>query len=114
MLSTGAPQGYILSRLLFTLLTHECTASHSSNHIKFADTTTVVGLMSRNDEAAYREEVEQLSILCRHNNLSLNISKAKEIIADFRKTHPDHIPLINRSTVEIVRGTKFLGVHISK
>ncbi len=49
-LSTGAPQGCVLSRLLFTLLTHDCTAKFSSNHIiKFADDTTVVGLISNND-----------------------------------------------------------------
>ncbi len=43
-LSTGAPQGCVLSPLLFTLLTHDCTAKSSSNHIiKFADDTTVVG-----------------------------------------------------------------------
>ncbi|KAK1798634.1 hypothetical protein P4O66_006927, partial [Electrophorus voltai] len=41
-LSTGAPQGSVLSPLLFTLLTHDCAAMHSSNHIiKFADDTTV-------------------------------------------------------------------------
>ncbi len=40
-LSTGAPQGCVLSPLLFTLLTHDCTAKFSSNHIiKFADDTT--------------------------------------------------------------------------
>ncbi|KAK2898124.1 hypothetical protein Q8A73_014504 [Channa argus] len=55
-LSTGAPQGCVLSPLLFTLLTHDCVAKHSSNHIvKFADDTTVVGPISKNDESAYRE-----------------------------------------------------------
>ncbi|KAK3522309.1 hypothetical protein QTP86_002559 [Hemibagrus guttatus] len=47
-LSTGTPQGCVLSPLLFTLLTHDCAAMHSSNHIvKFADDTTVVGLISK-------------------------------------------------------------------
>ncbi|KAK3562495.1 hypothetical protein QTP86_034607 [Hemibagrus guttatus] len=49
-LSTGAFQGCVLSPLLFTLLTHDCAAMHSSNHIvKFADDMTVVGLISKND-----------------------------------------------------------------
>ncbi|KAK1799569.1 hypothetical protein P4O66_000371 [Electrophorus voltai] len=57
-LSTGALQGSVLSPLLFTLLTHDCAAMHSSNHIiKFADDTTVVGLINKDHESAYREEV---------------------------------------------------------
>ncbi|KAK3570179.1 hypothetical protein QTP86_015802 [Hemibagrus guttatus] len=61
-LNTGAPQGCVLSPLLFTLLSHDCAAMHSSNHIiKFADDTTVVGLISKNDESAYREEVQRLT-----------------------------------------------------
>ncbi|KAK3550361.1 hypothetical protein QTP86_025133 [Hemibagrus guttatus] len=46
-LSTGAPQGCVLSPLLFTLLTHDCAAMHSSNHImKFADDMTIICLIS--------------------------------------------------------------------
>ncbi|KAK3541039.1 hypothetical protein QTP86_012352 [Hemibagrus guttatus] len=59
-LNTGAPQE-LLSPLLFTLLTHDCAAMHSSNHIiKFANDTTVVDLISKNDKSAYREEVNSL------------------------------------------------------
>ncbi len=81
-LSTGAPQGCVLSPLLFTLLTHDCTAKFSSNHIKFADDTTVVGLISNNDETHYREEVAQLAEWCGTNNLSLNVGKTKEVVMD--------------------------------
>ncbi|KAK3505840.1 hypothetical protein QTP70_003823, partial [Hemibagrus guttatus] len=59
-LSTGAPQGCVLSPLLFTLVTHNCAAMHNLNHIKFAVDTTVVGLISKNDESAYREEHNSL------------------------------------------------------
>ncbi|KAK3521134.1 hypothetical protein QTP86_034113, partial [Hemibagrus guttatus] len=60
-LSTGAPQGCVLSPLLFNLLTHNCAAMHNSNHIiKFANDTTVVCLISKNDESAYREEHNSL------------------------------------------------------
>ncbi|KAL0190009.1 hypothetical protein M9458_017108 [Cirrhinus mrigala] len=72
-------------------------------------------LISGNNESAYREEVKRLSDWCRDNNLSLNVDKTKEIIVDFRRTHPAHLPLsINGSAVEIVRSTKFLGVHITE
>ncbi len=116
-LSTGAPQGCVLSPLLFTLLTHDCTAKFSSNHIiKFADDTTVVGLISNNDETHYREELAQLAEWCGTNNLSLNVGKTKEVVLDFRRRNSvDHPPLtIDSSTVERVSSTKFLGVHITE
>ena len=63
ILNTRAPQGCVLSLLLFALFTHECVAKHDSNTIiKFADDTTVVGLITDNDETAYREEVRELSV----------------------------------------------------
>ncbi|KAI5614135.1 hypothetical protein C0J50_3856 [Silurus asotus] len=114
-LGTGAPQGCVLSPLLFTLLTRNCVAMHSSNHIiKFADDMIVVGLISKNDESAYREEVQRLTAWCGANNLSLNVDKTKEIVVDFRRAQSDQSPLIiDGSSVEIVKSTKFLGVHLA-
>ncbi len=46
-----------------------------------------------NDESAYREEVHTLTNWCHNNNLSLNISKTKELVVEFRRrtsVHPPH------------------------
>ncbi|KAK3513442.1 hypothetical protein QTP70_014274 [Hemibagrus guttatus] len=82
---------------------------HSSNHIiKFADDTPVVGLISKNDESAYREEVQRLTAWCKANNLSLNVEKTKEMVVDLRRAQSDHSPLnVDGSDVEIVKSTKF-------
>ncbi len=114
--TSGAPQGCVLSPLLFTLLTHDCTAKFSFNHIiKFADDTSVVGLTSNNNETHYREEVAQSAEWCGANNLSLNVSKTKEVVIDFKRNSGDHPPLtIDSSTVERVSSTKFLGLHITE
>ena len=62
-LSTGAPQGCVLSPLLYSLYTHDCKAKLSSNTIiKYADDTTVMGLIVNNNDAAYREKISQLSL----------------------------------------------------
>ncbi|KAL0150730.1 hypothetical protein M9458_053953, partial [Cirrhinus mrigala] len=93
-LNTGTPQGCVLSPILFTLLTHDCAPAHSSNlFIKFTDDTTMVGLISNNDEANYRSEVSRLARWCSDNNLSLNVEKTKEIVVDFRRAHTQHAPL---------------------
>ncbi len=86
-LNTVVLQGCVLSPALFTLFTHDCTPIYSSNSmIKFADDTTVVGLISGNDETHYNEEVQHLVMWCSDNDLVLNTTKTKEIIVDYRIT----------------------------
>ena len=97
ILSTGAPQECMLSPLLYSLFTYHCMATHSSySIIKFADDTTVVGLITNNDETAYREEVRALGVWCQENNLSLNVNKTKELIGDSRKQQREHPPYPHR------------------
>ena len=63
---------------------------------KLADNTTVVGLISDNNETAYREEFRDLAVWCQDNNLSHNMSKTKDLIVDYMKWRAEHTPF--RST----------------
>ena len=115
ILNTGASQGCVLSPFLYSLFTHDCVAKHDSNTIiKFADDTTVVGLITDNDETAYREVVRELAVWCQDNNLSLIVSKTKELIVDYRKWRAEQVPInISRAVVEQIESFKFLGFHIT-
>ena len=86
ILNTGAPQGCILSPFLYSLFTHDCVATHVSNSIiKFADDTSIVGLITINDETPPPCRLRNLVVWCQKYNLSLNIHKTKERIVDVRK-----------------------------
>eukprot|EP00061_Rhincodon_typus_P017837 g46721.t1 len=86
----------------------------SPNSIYKFDNTIVVGRISNNNKTEYRKEIECLAAWCKDNNLSINVSKMKELVIGFRKRSGGHAPLcINGPEVEMVKSIKFLGVMIT-
>lgn len=59
--STGAPQECVLSSLLFSFYTNNCTSGDPTvKLLKFSDDTTFIRLIQDCDESAYQGEFERL------------------------------------------------------
>ena len=79
IINTGAPQGCVLSAILFTIYTSDCKSSSCYTIIiKYADDTVIIGLLSNDDdETQYREEVSRFTEWCDTNFFNLNVKKTK-------------------------------------
>lgn len=113
-MNTGAPQGCVLSAFLFTMYTNDLSRDDALCKIaKYADDTVIIGLVKNNDESSYREAIEFVADWCKQFYLNLNVKKTKEVIFDFRKSQPKHLPArINGDEVDMVENFKYLGVTL--
>ena len=110
--STGAPQGTVLSPVLFTLYTSDFCYNMESCHVqKFSDNTAIVECIRNGQEDEYKNLVDGFVQWCWLNHLQLNTSETKEM--DYRGTKPPLLPVSAEGhKVEVVTTYKDLAIHL--
>ena len=114
--NTGAPQGCVISPALFSLYTADCKPIPSSSSdalLKYADDKALIGLITKDDDTAFIQEVNNLVSWCDENFLHLNPKKTKEMQIDFRRNPKTPAPLVIKGEkIEIVTSYKYLGITL--
>ena len=76
-ISTGAPQGCVLSAILYIIYTNELRSRFRNCHlIKYADDTVIVDLISNNDESENNKHISEVVQWCKAHNLLLRKLKS--------------------------------------
>ena len=119
VISSGVPQGSILGPLLFLLYVNDLAfCVKNSDVLLYADDTTLStsGKVIQNIEQKHHQDVKNVLVWCRKNDMVMNIPKSKAMIISTKSklaelTVPLNVEIDNKA-MPCVSSTKLLGVHL--
>ncbi len=103
-MSTGSPQGCVLSPLLFIMCTDACRCTPEGSYlVKFSDDTALQSLL-KDPVSDHGSALPDFTSWYEYNFFDLHVSKTKELIFDCRRKretaneciiHDGHVEMVN-------------------
>ena len=114
--TSGVPQGSVLSPVLFNVFTSELPNYVKSSLPQYADDTVLYRIIrSANDTVILQNDLDIISKWCTDNRMQLNSDKCKIMhVTRSRSQIPTTYLLQGSHPLEVVDSYKYLGVIFSK